>query len=150
MGLYWAVNTHGAGANTLSISYGGGSTTGGVILEEFLPSKGVPAIDGYNGYARGDFATGTDTVYSNTFNTTTNGDLIYSSVIMWKSGGATPTYGTGFTGLQNVAPGYFCGFFRVASESRIQTTAGSIQGTFGFTEAGGSMAGNCLAAAFKA
>lgn len=97
-----------------------------ILADEF---SGLVSADGSIGQAQDSPGTSPDAVTSGPVVTTTNGDLIWAASVNIFSSGINE--GSGFTPRQNVISTY-------CTESRTQSAAGSVAGTFTTTDAGAS------------
>ncbi|MGD0229712.1 MAG: hypothetical protein ABSC19_05040 [Syntrophorhabdales bacterium] len=147
--MFYAVNTHGAAANTVNVNYPSEAIGyGGLLIDEFSGCAISSVLDGSVVQDQQAFTGGTNAVSSGSFTPSTNGDLIYVSTGSVGEGNSTLSPGTGFTAGEIVTSfwgdtGPFAG-----SEYLIQATAGGIAGTF--TCDGTGIYFITIAAAFKA
>lgn len=93
-----------------------------IIVDEFSGGGSGAILDGHAIASYDASSTPTDAVSSGSFTTTTNGDLIYGTVVNINSTGA-PTAGTGF----NIAQSDVATF---STDYKTQATAGSTAATF--------------------
>jgi hypothetical protein len=121
------------GPTTVTISFtttacgtGGGAAFVSLAIAEFSGVATTSAIDGSTSQVFAGSTT-TNAVTSGNITTTANGDLIYSAFYDENVGGATFTAGTGFTAL-DINPS--SGTFPFGHEWQVQSTAGSIAGTW--------------------
>jgi hypothetical protein len=147
--LYYAVNTKGAGADTVKVSYASGSNYGGLIIEEFSGIAASSPLDGSAVQDQQNITGGTNALSSGSFSTSSAGDLIYVSTFNPNQNISSLAPGANFTSSINVSSfwsntGPFAG-----TEYTIQSSSGSIAGTFTTSNTSGVYA-TTIAAAFKA
>lgn len=110
---------------TLTATFGSSVTGSQITWDEY---SGVPTsatLDGHSGQSQHNPGFGTDAITSGSFTTTKNGDLIYCGAY---DGGGTAAAGTGFTIRQN--NGGSDGITFISTEDMIQSSAGSVAGTY--------------------
>lgn len=150
LALFWAVNSKGAGADSIYISYGSYTAYTGVIIDEFATPAGTAGGDG-SAVTVNNVVSGTNSLTSGTFTTLANNDLVYATVTNTLTTGPSVTSGTGFTSSQNIPVNTWIGAgleTTAATEYLVQSTASSsTAGTF--TPVAGSNYGVTIAAAFS-
>ncbi len=152
-GLFFTINNKGTGSEAITVytaNYYTGSYTCTSWVEEFSSSGNTLSPDnGAYNFQYGTYSvSGTVTLTGPTITPVTNGDLIYAIMPDLSSNAKSDTFsaGSGYTILQNIGTS---GVGFLADEYQIQSSAGSISPTFGFSAASEPQQWAILAAAFK-
>lgn len=123
-----------AGATTITATLSSAAGFIAFSVDEDNPGAGnVPALDGHNKNLQASLANGANTITAGAFTTGANGDLIKAFAMNSAGGNVIYTAGTSpnaLTARNNTAGGAGTS---VLSEDFVQTTAGSITPTAGYT-----------------
>jgi hypothetical protein len=124
LGICYAANSVGGTAITVTATFAVASTTRYIAIHEYSGVAVTSPADGSSsGVAVG--STAPDNVTSGSATTTVSGDLIFGAVVETAAGSTTISPGTNFTQRQNVIS-------EVATQDRIQASAGSVASTMTF------------------
>jgi hypothetical protein len=146
--LYYAINTKGAGADTINVSYASGSNYGGLIIDEFSGVSTSSPLDSSAIQDQANITGGTNALSSGSFSTSSAGDLIYASTCNLNNNITSLASGTNFNSGTTVSSFWgFTGSF-AGTEYLTQSSPGSIAGTFTTNNTTG-LYGITIAAAFK-
>ena len=147
--LYYAINTKGAGADTITVSYASGTGWTGLIIDEFSGVSTSSPLDGSAVQDQQNITGGTNTLSSGSFSTSSAGDLIYASTFNVNPNISSLVPGTNFTPGVTVSSFWGTAGPFAGTEYMTQSSPGSIAGNFTTSNTAGIYA-ITIGAAFRA
>lgn len=140
-GTYYLSNITNA-PQTITVTFNLSFAFTTMLVEEFSGILAASPVDGGTAVNQNIGTAGANAITTGNITTTAAGDLIYASTVSIDGLGSTLTAGTGYTAGISLSIDF-------KTEYQVQSSAGSIAGTFGFTGSGGNYINAILALKHK-